>query len=228
MKKTITFVLSLIIFCVTPLVSEELTIEYLDGFLDIKDGEDWIELYIGDIVTDEDTVRLDVDSVAELVKGSEKLTLVREGIYLIADLLNRSGQQRSVGLASVIGKKISTIVSGEGGQTQSAVMGVRGAEQKDEVQWMSSDTEELIESGKTHLEEGNLDDAIAAFEEAFDFADESEESEVLFYLGYAYANIGELPNAIDYLDFVEPDPETDFYPDLILLKGQLLTEVFAH
>jgi tetratricopeptide (TPR) repeat protein len=226
MKKLLFTLFLSAIFFIPPLFGVDISVDYLDGYLDVKEDGEWYELYIGDILTDADTIRLDEDSVAELSLPGTKLTLTRPGIYVIADLIEASGEQRSVGIASVIGKKLRTIVQ-EPKQEQTAVMGVRGSKTDDELEWMSGDTAELLEAGKDYLAEGEYADAVEVFEEAYDFADPSEETEVLFYLGFTNALMGQLRVAVEALEFVEPDPSAEFFVDLVLLKGQLLTETFA-
>lgn len=227
MNKPLFILLFLAAAIVSPLFSTDVTVEYLDGFLDIKDGGEWFGLFIGETITDADTIRLDENSVAELSVSGNKLTLTKPGTYVVADLLKASVESRSVGIASVIGAKIRTIVQ-EPKQAQTAVMGVRGAKSDDELEWMSGDTAELLETGKKHLAEGEFADAVEIFEEAYDFADPSEETEVLFYLGFTNALMGQLRLAVEALEFVEPDPTTVFFVDLVLLKGQLLAETFAY
>ena len=227
MKKPLFILLFMAIVFVSPVFSTDVTIEYLDGYLDIKDGGEWFELYIGETITDADTIRLDEDSVAELSVSGNKLTLTKPGIYVVGDLLKASGESRALGIASVIGNKIRTIVQ-EPKQAQTAVMGVRGAKADDELEWMSGDTAELLDTGKDYLAEGEYAEAVEVFEEAYDFADPSEETEVLFYLGFTNALMGQLRLAVEALEFVEPDPTAEFFVDLILLKGQLLAETFAY
>jgi len=227
MKKPLFILLFVAVVFVSPIFGVDVTVEYLDGYLDINDGGEWFELYIGEIITDSDTIRLDENSVAELSVSGNKLTLTKPGTYVISDLLKASGESRSLGIASVIGAKIRTIVQ-EPKQAQTAVMGVRGAKADDELEWMSGDTAELLETGKDHLAEGEFGEAVEVFEEAYDFADPSEETEVLFYLGFTNALMGQLRLAVEALEFVEPDPTAEFFVDLVLLKGQLLTETFAY
>lgn len=227
MKKPLVILAILFGMCAISASAVDLSIEYLDGYLDIQEGGEWYELAIGETITDSDTVRLDENSVAELSGRGTKLTLTKPGVYVIADLIKASGETRSLGIAGVIGSKIRTIVE-EPKQSQTAVMGVRGAKSEDELEWMSGDTAELLKSGKDYLAEGKFEDAAEVFEEAYDFADESEEDEVLFYLGFANALMGELRLAIGSIDDIDPDPSMEFFADLILLKGQLLTETFAY
>ena len=228
MKARFTLLLCLVALCASPLFSADLVIDYLDGYLDVKDGSDWVEVMIGDVIAEDSTVRLDEDSIAEIIGGPSKITLMKPGVYVISDLLKSSGQQRSVGLASVVGGKIRTILVEQPQKSQTAVMGVRGAKQDEDVTWMSSDTGELIKTGKEHLSLGEIDEAIDVLEEAYDFAEDEEFSEVIFYLSYAYATAGNVRLAIGSLGEAEPDPEAEFFADFVLLKGQLLTEAFAH
>ncbi|MBN1685882.1 MAG: hypothetical protein JW852_04460 [Spirochaetales bacterium] len=227
MKKPLFMLVFLGIFLVPGVFGIDIYVDYLDGYLDVIEGGEWYELSIGDSVTDADTIRLDKNSVAELSLPGTKLTLTRPGTYVVADLIESAGERRSLGIASVIGSKIRTIVE-EPKQAQTAVMGVRGAKSEDELEWMSGDTAELLQTGKDYLAEGEYANAVTVFEEAYDFADSSEESEVLFYLGFTNAMMGEVRLAVEALESVEPDPSAEFFTDLVLLKGQLLAETFAY
>ncbi len=227
MKKPLFIGLLFAAVLITPVFSIDISVDYLDGYLDVSEGGQWYGLYIGDVITDADTVRLDKNSVAELSLPGTKLTLTRPGVYVLADLIQASGERRSLGIASVIGSKIKTIVE-EPKQTQTAVMGVRGAKSETELEWMSGDTAELLDAGKKYLAEGNYADAVGVFQEAYDFADPSEETEVSFYLGFTNAMMGQTRLAAEALKNVEPDPSADYFADLVLLKGQLLTETFAY
>lgn len=217
----------LLLFATSGLFSADLTVEYVEGYLDLRNEAEWDELFIGDTIQDDATIRLDEDSVAELSGRGIKLTLTKPGTYAISELIEATNRQKSVGLASLIGGKIKTILE-EPKQTQTAVMGVRGAKSEDELEWMSGDTAELLITGKDHLTNGEFVDAIEVLEEAYDFADETEEPEVLFYLSYANALNGDLREALTNLSDVEPDSSEEFFADLIVLKGQLLAQTFAY
>jgi len=66
-----------------PVVALDLDVEYVDGYLDVRDGEEWFELFVGDTVSDSDTIRLDEDSIAELSTRGTKLTVTKPGIYMV-------------------------------------------------------------------------------------------------------------------------------------------------
>ena len=226
-KKSIFTLLFLAAVFVPALFGMDVSIDYIDGYLEIMEDGEWYDLYIGEVITDADTIRLDENSVAELSLPGTTLTLTQPGTYVIADLPEASGERRSSGFGSVLGNKLKSIVT-EPEQGQTAVMGVRGSKSENELEWMSGDTAELLETGKDHLMEGKYAEAVGVFEEAYDFADMSEETEVLFYLGYTNAMMGQIRLAVEALKFVEPDPEAEFFADLIILKGQLLHENFAY
>ena len=227
MKKSLIAGCMLASLLVAPAFALEITVDYLDGYLDIREDGEWYELSIGEEISERDTIRLDADSVAELSAPGAKLTLTKPGVYLVSDLLRASGESRSFGIASMVGGKIASLVR-EPDQAQTAVMGVRGAKSDDELEWMSGDAAELLESGKDFLAEGSLLKAVEVLEEAYDFADAIEEDEILFYLGYANALMGELRVALESIQYIQPDSAMEFYVDLILLKGQLLAETFAY
>ena len=75
MKKRMFLLIILAAILTAPAMSLEHTIDYLDGFLDIKEDGDWYELGIGETVLDTDVIRLDEDSVAEISARGVKLTL---------------------------------------------------------------------------------------------------------------------------------------------------------
>lgn len=227
MKKSLIIGAVLVGMLVAPMFALEITVDYLDGYLDIREDGEWYELAIGEEISERDTIRLDADSVAELSTPGAKLTLTKPGVYIVSDLLRASGESKSFGIASMVGGKIASLVR-EPDQSQTAVMGVRGAKSEDELEWMSGDAAELLESGKELLAEGEFLKAVEVLEEAYDFADAIEEDEILFYLGYANALMGEVRIALQSIQYIQPDSAMEFYVDLILLKGQLLAETFAY
>ncbi len=189
MKKSLIISLVVGVLLAAPAFGLNIVVDYLDGYLDIRDDGEWYELSIGEELSERDTIRLDADSVAELSAPGAKLTLTKPGIYVISELLEASVDSRSFGIASMVGGKIAALVR-KPDQKQTAVMGVRGAKSEDELEWMSGDAAELLITGKDYLAEGNFLEAVEVLEEAYDFADAIEEDEVLFYMRFANAHMG--------------------------------------
>ena len=64
-------------------------------------------------------------------------------------------------------------------------------------------------------------EALALFEEAYDFAEIDEETEVLFYLGYTNYVLGNVRVASDFLgEIFEVDTEAEYFPNLLLTRLQ--------
>ena len=62
MKKQIMLPVFLILFALLPSVAQTVTIDYIDGYLDVMERGSWVEAYIGDTLSASDSVRLDEDS----------------------------------------------------------------------------------------------------------------------------------------------------------------------
>ncbi len=221
--------LILVMFAITATLSAlDLSVDYVEGYVDIKDGSEWVALFIGDTISSESIIRLDEDSLAEISGPGVRLTLTKDGVYEVSKLVGARNEQSRIGLASIIGKKVSSVFEEKEDKGQTAVMGVRGAKSENELDWMMGDTAELLESGKGQLKNNELEEARATFEEAFDFAEIDEENEVLFYLGYTSYLMGSAREALGYFnDMFDISPKAEFFPNLLLLKAQLLAETFA-
>jgi tetratricopeptide (TPR) repeat protein len=204
---------------------------YLDGYLDVKDSGDWYEVYIGDVLKENDTIKLDKDSYAELMADDVKITLTQAGTYTISDLLQASGAMDSAGIGTMISGKFKTMFE-ETAKGPSTVGGVRAAEVEsasDSISWMGSEAEEMIKAGKKLLGEGDLEEAFNTFQDGYDFAmDEEEEYSLLFFMGYSKAMMGEIKESLEYLSQVEPNTEADYYHELFILRGQMLVQTFGY
>jgi len=230
MKNKLAILLSLFLI-LSAAAAEDLTVDYIDGYLDLMEGGSWVEVMPGDVVSSGDTVRLDKDSFVELRGRNKTLSLTQPGVYEITKLLSAQAQTASLGLGSVVSGKLSIMLNDSQVQTQSAVGGVRAAEVQSApaVDWMESEALEMIEEGKQFLNSGNLSQAISRFEEAYDLAmDDQEEILATYNLGYAYALEGKSGKALEYLTMNNPDPYLENYHNHILLAGNLYLNSFAY
>ena len=228
MKKRITLpILLLITIC--PIFSIDFTADYIDGILDVREGSGWYEVYIGDSLPQNAIVRLDSDSYAELTYGNDKIKLSRPGTYELRKLLGSKNEVASSGMGSMFSGKFRTLIHEDRSKTETAVGGVRAAEaETSTINWMSSETSELIADGRDALDSGNFSEAADFFNEAWDFAADSyEESEALYFLGLTSAMSGNYSKALKSLDNIEIEKDSEYYNDFYLLKGQILIESFA-
>jgi tetratricopeptide (TPR) repeat protein len=202
----------------------DVEIEYVDGFLDLKDGNGWLLLAPGDVVSEGDTLRLDEESYATLRYPGGTLTLTRPGVYPVSSLIRSSSAAR--GMGTLVSTKIKRLVT-EPERTRSAVGGVRGSKQEDEITWMESEAEELVTKGKKLLADEEYQSALASFTEAYDYAEIEEEPEILFYTAYANYALGNVREAMKNVESVELPRNAYFAADYYLLRGQLLFDSFA-
>ena len=127
--------------------------------------------------------------------------------------------------------KLSLMLQGGSSQVQSAVGGVRASEAvaAPKLDWMGSDTAELIKEAQEALRENRFDSAQALLEEAYDLAlDEQEESEALFYLGWTLYQKGETAGALKRLTSIQPDSYSNTYHSHFLIAGNILVSTFAY
>lgn len=215
------------------LVAQDYTVEYIDGFVDIKEGGQWYELYIGDSVSTTDIVSLDAGAVLELSRGGKVITLTKAGVYSMSDLGRQASLQDSSGVDSLIGGKLKSLVGAgdSSGVEIATVAGARGADagSTDDFGWVESEVDEIIQSGKNSLAAGELQNALDLFFEAYDYAlDMEEEALALFYIGYTYDLLGEPADALRQLNEVSTEPNSEIYTDFYLLKGKLHIQTYDY
>ena len=228
-KKSIIIIAVLFISITSFLSAQELTLDYLEGYLDVKEQGEWVELFTGDPIPRDATVRLDEDSLAEISGMNMNFTLTRPGVYNIGDMLSTRTTMNSTGLGSIVSGKVSSLFS-ERASGPDTVGGVRAAEVETEpsIDWMTSEAADMISQAKDMITEGDYAGAMDLLEEAFDFAaDEYEEQEISFYRGYVYMVTGKSGKALKEFSNIDPSSDQPYYDDLFLLKGKLLVDSFA-
>lgn len=229
MKQKLTL-LCLLVLAASPLFAVDFFADYVDGYLELKQGGNWSDVYIGDMLPANAVVRLDDDSYAEITYGNDTIKLSRAGTYELRKLLGSKSEVANAGMGSIFSGKFKNLIQEDAGKTQSTVGGVRAAEAETvSIDWMSSETAELIADGKDALQAGEIEDAYSYFTDAYDFsADSYEESEALYYLGLSYALNGDYSEALSNLDMADIEDDSEYYTDFYILKGQLLVESFAY
>ena len=217
----------LILIAAIPLLAEDMLVEYVEGTLEIKEGSRWFELYIGDMVPENSTIRLSDNGFAELSTRNMTVTLSDDGTYDTQSLI-RSGQKvASWDIGNVVNSKLSKLIS-PGQQGETAVMGVRGAAaDQGELTWVE-EGEEFMEKGKQLLADGLFAEAIPVFKDGADWAlTDDERSEYLFYAAYAHSLKGDNAVALIMLEDIALGSQAAIFTDYMLLKGKLLIENLA-
>jgi tetratricopeptide (TPR) repeat protein len=207
--------------------AEELTVEYLDGMLEIQEDSEWTELDIGDTIPEGSRLRLSDDGLAELSAGRITITLNQDGSYKTEELLEAGKKVASWNIGSVVNSKLKRLIAPDQ-QAQTAVMGVRGAAQDDEELTWIDEGEQYLQQGREFLLAEDYEAAAATFLEGADFLfDDLERQEYLFYAAYSYAQLGSNAQALSLLEEVVPEADVSYFVDYVLLAGKLLIESLA-
>lgn len=231
--KRIIILVTIALLVSTGLVAQEIVVGYVDGVLEVRDGNSWVDLFIGDGLEPSDQIRLRADSYAELTTGQTTVKLSRNGTYEVSELIEGTGRTESAGIAGLVLNRIGRLTGREEEQQeQTAAGGARASEavNQNAPTWAGGESvDELIEEGVTLLNEGAHQDAYYVFQEAYDYAiTDAEYAKALFYYGYASTLVGKSAQAFDLLEEIEPDPQTDYFASHVLALGQLLVESFAY
>ena len=202
---------------------QDLLASYIDGEALIQEGGEWYDLYSGDSLDPGSVIKLGVDTVAEIDAGGKKIVLDKPGVYKMKELLEKSNRNASWGDNAVV-KKFITRTNKAASKT--AVMGVRGDEaETTSVEWLTEDNMVLTDA-KELIEEGDYEEAISVLSENRDDAFEEELPEYDFYLGKCYYITGEPGRALAAFGRVDADPSAEYYPDFVILEGNLFLDSF--
>ncbi len=202
---------------------QDIFASFIDGEAYIQDSGEWYDLFAGDALDSGSIVKLGADTVAEIDAGGKKIVLDKPGVYKIKELLEKSVRNASWGDAAVV-KKFITRTNKAASKT--AVMGVRGDEaESSSVEWLTEDNMVLADA-KELIEEGNYMEALSVLSENRDDAFDEELPEYDFYLGKCYYITGEPGKALAAFSRVDPDPSAEYYPDFVILEGNLFLDSF--
>lgn len=231
MRKRALSALVLALVLVAGAFAQGFSVDYVDGLVELKipkdkAGKEWKALGIGDSVAANASLRVSSASSIELTRAKLRITILKPGTYMLTDLSRAKEKTAGTGIGSTISQKLTALTT-ERERTDSAVGGVRGAEQGTSggsVMWVEENEEtrrkvtELMESGK-------YKEAVAVVSAAIpDAATDEEKDELEYMLAAAYYGNGESLRAYRALDKLSPAAEADFYPKFILLKAQIFVD----
>lgn len=221
MKKVWIYFIPLLIICTGFVSARDLSVDYLDGYVDVKSGGDWSPLYIGDTITDSDVIRLSEKGYVELTMDDVKITLDKDGVYDVSKLVGQLEKAGKWGLQAASLAKL--LKSDEAESRQSSVMGVRGdIQDAEDVTWVDDDAE-FLEQGKALYEKGQYQKAMDTLGEGAEWYG-SNYDEILYYKALCELQTGKSREMRESLSEINPSPEDDFYENYVILYGNLLIE----
>lgn len=210
---------------------QELLIEYVDGKLEVREGRDWYELFIGETIQAGDVVRVTEGTYAEISADGITIKLSEPGTYDTSSMVDQARTRSEANVRSLLATRLRNIGASSRAQSRGTVGGVRGSEAvtQPNTMWVGGESvDDLISEGIDRLAEDDYQEAYWIFEEAYDYSDELSVHRASFYLGYAAALIGETDESLSLLGDAEPDPTSAYYADHVVVLAQLLVETFAY
>lgn len=209
------------------LSAQELTVSYMEGKAELKSGQSWSEIGIGDQVSPGSVIRLGAHSYLEMAGGSRTLSLSQAGTYHLSGLLADNREMETAGVGPALSSRLATLFGAP--PERSTTMGVRAenAAADNGVSWITSDSQVYIDSGKQYVKSRDYQKAIEEFKQALDSASGSEVPEAHYYLGYAYSLAGNTRAALKELGGISPKDLASGGADLVVLKGKLLLDTSA-
>lgn len=230
MKQVILFLVILFLLWGNALWAEKLLVEYLEGMLEAKKGKTWIEVFTDDFIDADAMIRLAPDSLVELFGDNTRITLIKPGIYNIAEIIKATRDVDSYGLDSIISMKLKTIID-DAGEGQESNMGVRANKV---TEYIGDDiVQDMFDLAEEEMKKENYDKAIRLFKDtinAVEVTDPGAESIQMFqyYIGYCHFRKGEDTQAMSFLMKIDVDPYAPYYTDYVLLYGKLLMKSLAY
>jgi hypothetical protein len=202
--------------------SAGLSVDYLDGTVELKSGSSWIALNIGDSVPADATIRVTKGSSIELSRGATTVSFLLPGSYFVADALQKI-DKLSPAIGSTLGK-IRGVATGLEKKT-GTVGGVRGASQSGANAMWIDDLEEVRAQVKDLFAKEKYAEAIPPLEEAMGgdlSVEENEEMSLL--LATAHDALGQTAQAWSAVADTAPVASSRYYVDLQMMKARLLLQ----
>ena len=211
--------------------AQSFSVDFVDGTVELKiprdkAGKEWKALAIGDSLAQDASLRVAAGSSIELTRGKARITILKPGTYMLADLSRAKEKSSGTGIGSAISQKLTALTT-ERERTDSAVGGVRGAEQgtsSGSVMWVE-ENEETRRKVTELMAGGKYKEAVSLVSAAIpDAATDEEKAELEYMLAAAYYGNGEALRAYRAMAKLTPDPQAEFYPRFVLLKAQILID----
>ncbi len=201
---------------------QALTVDFLDGSVEVKSSKGWKALSIGDQVPADASVRISQGGSLELSRGQRHITLVKDGVYSLPEVSRVAMKAGSAGLGAAFGQKLKALTTERAATT--AVGGVRGAQQGETegVLWVD-EGDDAKKKVADLLQKGQYTDAAPLANSALaDATVEADRRELSYMLAAAYYGEGQTLKAYRAVENMLPDAADPYYADFVILKAQIL------
>jgi tetratricopeptide (TPR) repeat protein len=205
--------------------AQSLYVAYVGGDVRARIGPSLVDISPGDRLSAETTLQLGDGAYVELNAAQTKIELSQKGVYKLQDILSYSRSLRSAGVGKALLMKLSLFLA-RTGENQSAIAGVRGADtgKTETSEWMTSDAQVFLDTGKEYIISGQFDQAIGQLLQALETATDREAPRARCYLAYAYSLKGDFRDALKYSADLHPSRSDEWAPDFVILRAKLLID----
>jgi hypothetical protein len=216
--------------------AQSFSVDFVDGTVELKiprdkAGKEWKALAIGDSLALDASLRVAAESSIEITRGKVRITILKPGTYMLADLSRAKEKSSGTGIGSAISQKLTALTKERSdiiaGTRASAVGGVRNKDQgtsSGSVMWVE-ENEETRRKVTELMAGGKYKEAVSFVSAAIpDAATDEEKDELEYMLAAAYYGNGEALRAYRAMAKLTPDPQAEFYPRFVLLKAQILID----
>ena len=202
-------------------------VNYMVGRVDLRteSSAQWQTIDIGQALNLTDTLKVHPNAMVEFEVQNRTILLNVPGEYPISSLVQSTAPTGS--LTGLLRTQVQSSVSRNDAaiRTRTSAGGTRASDAAAEsALGPQSPTQQSIEQGRRHLEEGLIDQAIAMFGDAFDFSfTPDEEIESAFFAGYGELLRKNPTETLYWFDYVHP-----VYPGSPYFVAFNLTAAQAH
>ncbi|MGO8694984.1 MAG: tetratricopeptide repeat protein [Rectinemataceae bacterium] len=202
MKRRTLFILFSVAFIVA-LGATPLTVSWIDGRVEKKNGSNWVDLNMGDRLDSASTVRLGPGATAEFVAGERRISLTASGVFVLDSLLKRGteGAERRSGMLD----KLAALVDPTARTTDTTVAGVRGNligdQSSGDMTWESdnADVDAIMTSAQQLVRDKHYAEAAEKFGEAAAAADGDKKDNATYGQAWALAANGQTAESVKIL-----------------------------
>jgi TolA-binding protein len=227
MNRRIILAIAFLLATAGVLFSQAISVNYLDGVVEVKTAKGWNMLGIGDAVAADATVRITQSGSLELLKGKTRITLLKDGTYEIAKLMAATDKSGVGNTGTVIAQKLQSLTTEK--PKTATVGGVRGAAQgTGDVTWVE-EGEESRAKVQALLEQKKYPEAVKVLQQAIDESTvDADEQEFTYLMGVAYYGQGQTAKAYRTLLKVTPPGDAAWYARFVILKAQVLVDTQSY
>jgi hypothetical protein len=221
--KRLTFLLFFTVVMLISAAGDDFEVVYLDGTLEIETPSGRRSAGIGTTIPEDGTVYLGENSLAELVSPATTLLLSKGGVHRLENVTEKKGSIRKSPADSLFQRFAR--IGGQGDESQSAVMGVRGSEANDNLSfdWVEEDTLSYEEALSAY-DSRDYELAATILQEEVDPSLLEDETDYWYHLASALLFAGQSGKAMKITSDHPGEKSSLRYEDYLLLRGRLFLE----